>query len=74
MEKEMKIPTVKVVIKSNEEGSITFQLKDPSNINSKINEEIKKELSNHTIGAVVVQPDRNIIDSQKVCLDTSYLL
>lgn len=73
MEKEVKSNPVSVVIKSNDEGSITFQLKEPSKVSKQINSIVTKEYSHYSIGSVVIQPEQNIIDSQKVCLDTSYL-
>ena len=73
MEKEVKSNHVSVVIKSNDEGSITFQLKEPSKVNKHINSIVTKEYSDYTVGSVVIQPEQNIIDSQKVYLDTSYL-
>ena len=73
MEKEVKSNPGSVVIKSNDEGSITFQLKEPSKVSKQINSIVTKEYSHYSIGSVVIQPEQNIIDSQKVCLDTSYL-
>jgi len=67
---EKSIRPVDIVIKAQDEGSISFEIKEPQKFNRELYSDLKKEISLHNKGAIVIYPDQKVIDSQRVIIRT----
>ena len=67
---EKGIGPVDIVINAQDEGSVLFEIKEPKKIHRKLNTDLKREVSLHNKGAIIIYPDQKVIDSQRVIIRT----
>lgn len=74
MEENLNIPnSIDVVIK-NKDGFSIFEIKEVKRFQRNLHNDLKKEYSIAEKGASVIYPEQNIINSQKVFIDTSSIV